>query len=264
MVKAYRLDFNDYDVFDTNNYYYQEGEKLYKLMESKIDTNLKKNFFSNGELDGRKLSNHWFPQLRADVFISHSHKDSKSALKLAGYLYKELNLKCFIDSCVWEYSDKLLRAIDNRFCLNKDRKTYNYDLRNFSTSHVHMMLTVALTKMIYHTECLFFLNTPNSIFPHDTVKNKTLSPWIYTELSMIKYIDKKSASEHRIFQENFSKAQESLEIGYDVDDVLNNLPILNFRDIQEWGKQKFHSKFEALDYLYKSPGSYNQGGKIHG
>ena len=78
------------------------------------------------------------------------------------------------------------------------------------------MLTVALTKMIYHTECLFFLNTSNSILPQDTIENKTLSPWIYTELSMIKYTDKKSASEHRRLQENFSKAQESLKIGYDV------------------------------------------------
>ena len=125
------------------------------------------------------------------------------------------------------------------------------------------MLTVALTKMIYHTECLFFLNTSNSILPQDTIENKTLSPWIYTELSMIKYTDKKSASEHRRLQENFSKAQESLKIGYDVDDILNNLPILSFRDIQAWGEQKFENKFRALDYLYKNLGSSNQRRKFH-
>lgn len=278
MVKAYLLNFNGYDEYyydddftmyyedyDNNDMdqYCEEGKKLYESMKLKIDTNLK-NFFSNGKLDGTKLSNHWFPQIKADVFISHSHKDFESVLTLAGYLYKKLDLICFIDSCIWGYSDKLLKAIDKRYCTTKNENTYDYDLRNLSTSHVHMMLTVALTKMIYNTECLFFLNTPNSILPKDSVKNKTLSPWIYTELSMIKYTDKKSALTHRTLQENFSKSMEYLSVEYDVDDILKDLPILNSADIQKWGEQKFKNKFKALDYLYENLGSSDQRRKFHG
>lgn len=274
MVKAYLLNFNDYDKYyydftmyyedyDNNDMdqYCAEGKKLYESMKLKIDTNLK-NFFSNGKLDGTKLSNHWFPQIEADVFISHSHKDFESVLTLAGYLYKKLDLICFIDSCIWGYSDKLLKAIDKRYCTTKNENTYDYDLRNLSTSHVHMMLTVALTKMIYNTECLFFLNTPNSILPKDSVKNKTLSPWIYTELSMIKYIEKKSAAKHRRMVENFSKSLESLKVEYEVDS-LNDLPTLTFKEIKDWGEKGFKN-IKALDYLYQYLGSDNKGRHIYG
>lgn len=254
MVTAYSLEFD----LEKNDYYFKEGKKMYESMKKEIDTNLE-NFSTNGKLDATKLSENWFPQINADIFVSHSHKDFDSALTLAGFLYKKLDLICFIDSCIWGYSNKLLKAIDVKFCKNINENTYDYDLRNLSTSHVHMMLTVALTKMIYKTECLFFLNTPNSILPKDSVKNKTLSPWIYTELSMIKYIEKKSANEHRQIIENFSKSMDSFDVEYEVDS-LNNLPTLSFEEIKKWGEIDFNNKYKALDYLYNN----NKGGVIYG
>lgn len=258
MVTAYSLEFD----LEKNDYYFKEGKKMYESMKKEIDTNLE-NFSTNGKLDATKLSENWFPQINADIFISHSHKDFDSALTLAGFLYKKLDLICFIDSCIWGYSNKLLKAIDVKYCKNINENTYDYDLRNLSTSHVHMMLTVALTKMIYKTECLFFLNTPNSILPKDSVKNKTLSPWIYTELSMIKYIEKKSANEHRQIIENFSKSMDSFDVEYEVDS-LNNLTTLSFEEIKKWGETDFNNKYEALDYLYKFLGFDNKGGVIYG
>jgi hypothetical protein len=71
--------------------------------------------------------------------------------------------------------------------------------------------------------------------PKDSVKNKTLSPWIYTELSMIKYIEKKSANEHRQIIENFSKSMDSFDVEYEVDS-LNNLPTLSFEEIEKLPK----------------------------
>lgn len=257
MVKAYSLEFN----LKKNGYYFNEGIAMYESMRKKIDANLE-NFSINGKINATKLSENWFPQIEADVFISHSHKDFDSVLTLAGYLYKNLDLACFIDSCIWGYSDKLLKAIDERYCKIENENIYDYDLRNLSTSHVHMMLTVALTKMIYNTECLFFLNTPNSILPKDSVKNKTLSPWIYTELSMIKYIEKKSAAKHRRIVEKFSKSQESLKVEYEVDS-LNDLPTLTFKEIKDWGAKGFKN-IKALDYLYQYLGSDNKGRHIHG
>ena len=81
------------------------------------------------------------------------------------------------------YCDDLLRQIDNEHCKKEDGKTYDYNLRNYTTSHVHMMLSTALTEMIDKTECIMFYNTPNSVSLADdleTQKNEkrkvTLSP----------------------------------------------------------------------------------------
>lgn len=240
MYKSYSLNF----TIGTDNKYFQIGKELYSEMKNAIDDNLT-SFYSNGKLDGTKLSEKWFPQIRADIFISHSHKDFNTALVLAGWLYDKLDISCFIDSCVWGYADGLLKAIDNRFCKNSDG-SYNYNTRNFSTAHVHMMLTVALTRMINNCECLFFLNTPNSILPENSV-DRTLSPWIYTELSMISLITERSPGEHRVVQENFSKSMDSLKIVYDVD----RPPNLSLEQIEKWTYRNFKNKYQALDYLYE-------------
>lgn len=82
MVKVYLLNFNGYDDFtmpykdyDNNDMdqYCEEGKKLYESMKLNIDTNLK-NFFSNGKLDGTKLSNHWFPQIILAVEYIYNHR----------------------------------------------------------------------------------------------------------------------------------------------------------------------------------------------
>ena len=55
---------------------------------------------------------------------------------------------------------------------------YDYNKRNYSTSHVHMMLSTALTMMMDEAECVIFLNTPNALSTKDIV-HKTESPWIF-------------------------------------------------------------------------------------
>src|SRR5574344_1933956 len=113
-------------------------------------------------LDGSKMQENWFPKIKADIFISHSHNDED--LALAGWLKETFGVTAFIESCVWGYVNKLLKKIDDVYCFNGNH-SYSYEKRNYSTSHVHMMLSVALTQMIDNTECLFFLNTPNSLIP---------------------------------------------------------------------------------------------------
>lgn len=61
----------------------------------------------------------------------------------------------------------------NKLMMNiaKERwKTYDYNLRNYTTSHVHMMLATALTEMIDNTECIMFYNTPNSVLLADDLQ----------------------------------------------------------------------------------------------
>ncbi|MCC5439660.1 hypothetical protein [Clostridium botulinum] len=46
--------------------------------------------------------------------------------------------------------------IDNNYCFNKDTETYDYIKRNYSTSHVYIMLSTALSMMIDRAESIFF------------------------------------------------------------------------------------------------------------
>jgi len=257
MYKAFKIFGNDIETDlneDLYSEFYNSGIKLYNKFKSEIEKNL--NTFRNvdGTLDGTQLTAEWFPLIKADVFISHSHKDINTAILIAGLLYKKHGIKCFIDSCIWGYADDLLRIIDNEFCL-KPSGSYSYEKRNYSTSHVHMMLSIALTKMINNTECLFFLNTPNSIYPKDTIpghgrdEDQTLSPWIHAEIEMTKLIKKKNAREHRNFQKAFSEESESLLMLHSVD--TSHMEKLTFDELYNWANKSYDNKFEALDNLYE-------------
>ena len=174
------------------------------------------------------------------------------AINTAGYLSEKFGLTAFIDSCVWGNSADLLRQIDDKYCLFSDKKSYDYSRRNESTSHVHMMLATALAKMIDRTECVFFLNTPNSITAEEAVE-RTFSPWIFNELAMISLIRRRTPEAHRPTKKEASFAakermDESLLIQYEADfsalDQISHITLNKWDRIYEgWG--------EALDFLYK-------------
>lgn len=90
---------------------------------------------------------------------------------------------------VWGYSKDLLEIIDDEYGLQTSGN-YSYQRRNYLTSHVYMMLSIALTKMIDKCESIFFVNTPNLIVVSENIKaaKYTLSPWIYSELEMTRMI----------------------------------------------------------------------------
>ena len=255
MYKAFKINGNNI-IDDSNSQEYTEylsaGKHLYHRFKKNIEENLSAFRKADGTLNGRKLTSEWFPLINADVFISHSHKDINTALLLSGFLYKKQNLLCFIDSCVWGYADVLLKSIDNEYC-RKNNGSYSYEKRNFSTSHVHMMLSIALTKMIYNTECLLFLNTPNSICPKDVIpdnlnEDETLSPWIHTEIEMTKLVQSRSPEEHRIFQKSFCVLDEGLAIKQPAD--TSNMELLKYEKLYSWADRKYKDKFDALNNLY--------------
>lgn len=170
--------------------------------------------------DGTKIKSDWFPEIDADVFISHSHKDVELAKSLAGYINEKIGLKPFIDSEVWGNYADLLRNIDNNYCLSDDNELYDYELRNCSTSHVHMMLNIALMEMIHKCDYFIFIETKNSSEEDKLIYNaqikRTNSPWIYSELMTTKII--KESIDNII--KNFSgKESESppIPISYKVD-----------------------------------------------
>ena len=217
----------------------------------------------NGSLDGSKMQANWFPQIKADIFISHSHKDENLALALAGWLKVTFGLSAFIDSCVWGYTNDLLRIIDDRYCRNVNRNSYNYNKRNYSTSHVHMMLSVALSQMIDNTECLFFLNTPHSLTPNTTI-NQTESPWIYSEIAISRLVRKKKLEEYRNVallesRQIFSAIKDTLKVQYDL--PTDHLTDIDADILKRWKKSYLYdyrstqnpmcNKFIALDKLYE-------------
>jgi hypothetical protein len=173
---------------------------------------------------------------------------------LAGWLHDKFGITTFIDSCIWGYSNDLLKQIDNKHCLNQSGNTYSYNKRNNSTSHVHMMLSTALIMMMDKAECLFFLNTPNSITTKEII-SQTESPWIFSEISMSELIRRKKLADYRPkITETFSKGGvlvESLKIKYDV--YLGHLTQIGIDNLKEWeaewSKTPKESRY-ALDILY--------------
>lgn len=259
MYAKFKLSFdNELDYY----YYYWEGSSFYESYKNKLRCNLENFVNSNGIIDGNKLQMSWFPTfLNFDVFLSHSHNEEKRAIALAGFLKKKLNLTTFIDSCLWGYIDDLLYKIDCKYCLQEDNKYFNYKKRNFSTSHVHMMLSTAISTMIDKCECLFFLNTPNTILLEDNINNQQISsPWIYNELILANIMrsrskedhrkQKRLAEDHKIIAglENFS-----VPIMYNIPEQLKNFIPLTFDELETCARNWIDEKenYEnSLDYLY--------------
>lgn len=244
------------------------GRSYFENYQAEIETSLQDFIDENGVIDGTKLQNNWFPvETDFDVFLSHSHSDEKTAIALAGFLQKELGLNTFIDSCLWGYSNELLKRIDIQYCMHRNGEMFDYDKRNYSTSHVHMMLSIALTSMIDACETVFLLNTPQSIsLEEDIKKEQTSSPWIYHELSTANVMRVKPITDYRNQHEflehkdgvyNFVNESASLAIKYYVDGVLQNFLPLTADELkscaQRWktGRKVFQS---PLDYIYLSKG----------
>ncbi len=175
---------NDRALFASLMYYQRYGHVLYSKHKDTVKTRLESYLSVNGVLDAEKIEKDWFPNIPVQVFFSHSHLDEQLVVNLAGFLHKCYGIESFIDSTVWGYSNNLLKQIDEKYCRD-GVDSYNYDMRNQSTAHVHMLLQGALAKMIDTAECIIFVNTPNSLNVQDIGDaDRTSSPWIYNELLM--------------------------------------------------------------------------------
>ena len=243
------------------NPHLEKGKEIYNHFESQARKSLKDFIYQNGQIDGSALKEHWFKIEKADVFLSHSHKDITKVAAFAGWLHDTFGLTAFIDSCSWGYCDDLLKEIDDQYCKNESGETYNYQLRNYTTSHVHMMLSSALTQMIDNTECIIFFDTPNSIVLKDELNNvkkgdkkATLSPWIYHELSMTSMVKTRLPRRRNVIIEHssgYSYAADSRpDFQYDVSEYLRQLTLLTDDVLLEWKNNHNTAKY-SLDTLYK-------------
>jgi len=237
------------------------GETAFNIQKLQIQKELNRYILDDGSLDGSALQDDWFPSVNADIFLSHSHGDRKLTMAFAAMLRDKFGLTSFIDSCVWGYADELLKKIDDKYCKNEANDMYDYNQRNFSTSHVHMMLSSALRKMMDKTECIIFVNTPNSISTRDAVEEKTKSPWIYDEIVTSQVLRKKKPL-RPILKEarSFEKSQNRLNIVYKAE--LDHLTPLSTEDLMEWDFKYRQEKMKSallsqpeqhpLDSLYEN------------
>ncbi len=190
---------------DTDKWTYDVEKKRQEFYQDLLDTVWcdKK----NGILDGRKLKEYVFPtggEGDYDVFISYSHDDEGLALKLAYYLQEYCSLRVFLDCYIWHSADALLKAIDDDYCQTSDKKYYSYKSRNYSTSHVHALLSMAILDVINKTECCIVLDSNNSINLHrleDPKQAETLSPWIFEEISFMRLLPQRSTRKTKYFSQ---------------------------------------------------------------
>lgn len=246
-------------------YFKDFGQSLFDEQKDTVHSQLDSYVLDEGVLDASRIEEDWFPSIDTNVFISHSHKDRELAIGFAGWLHELFGISSFIDSCVWGYADDLLKIIDKNYCVNKRKPdgsidTYDYNKRNQSTAHVHMILNTALQKMIDKTECLVFLNTPNSLLIDNVIDGAaTASPWIYSELTFSRLCRKRKLSEYRSHLVHDSLHEfAQLNVKYDVS--LSHLVDLNDSDLlQIWMKSRQKRPQEALDDLYSNLGLIGTG-----
>lgn len=269
LYRAYQY-VNDLNVYFGSQleHYFEIGNAIYNQQKATIEKSLKDFYIDGDKINGKELKEKWFPKVEADVFLSHSHKDEKTIIALAGFLHEVFHIKSFIDSTVWGYANDLQKLIDEKHCLsdNPNRGKYDYNKRNYSTSHVHLMLNTALLEVLDETECVIFVETPNSIqHVKETVEKGTYSPWIYSELNLINYLRTKLPErmvEIRKSQFNAKEGEillENLQIWHDVSTPLEALIPLHSNHLNALAACRMHNKYrsgkgaaqENLDRLYK-------------
>lgn len=170
----------------------------------------------SGIIDGERLRNFVFPADNYDVFISHSHDDLEKAKQFAAWLEEQYNYRVFLDSFVWNSADGLLREIDNRYCKQRNG-LYNYQRRNYSTAHIHTMLSMSIMEIIKQSKVGILIDSHHSI-NLESLRNsnqaKTLSPWIYQEIMFMRQFATNRSSTRVFSSKNLN---EDLQIAHSVD-----------------------------------------------
>jgi hypothetical protein len=239
------------------------GKEMAKANGERFSELLEEYLLNDNSLDASKLQRNIFPDVDADVFLSHSSKDIDEVYAFAGYLNKRFGLSCFIDSTVWGNVYDLLKTIDGEYCRVPGKiDTFYYEDCIKTASHVYMMLATALMTLIDNTECLMLLDSPESLqydFGHNTyyddqeIVESTTSAWIFAEIAFSRCVWKPKESHERRQKEGMRKALESTNFSGGITmrhriDTLHLNPLTK-QDIILWRKSR-KEEIDPLDTLY--------------
>lgn len=228
----------------------------YKAANQKRVDDLAKLMIDEDTFDASLILEALFPAVKADIFLSHSSADANEAIQIALDLQEKCGLNVFVDSCIWGSIYDLLKAIDNKYCRREGQTTYDYDERNRSTAHVHMILTTALQRMIDQTDTVIFMNTGQSISLKHSVdeKQKTLSPWIHMELNFSTLVRRRSRRSTLIVNKRALDevyAGENLNVAHEA--PTSHLASIAESDFRQWMLQASILKgSKAIDHLYSN------------
>lgn len=241
MYRCFKLALSEHDFDKSDEKFVNDckisGEEIKNELKENFGSILEKAIDDQGVVKGEEFIDTWFPVSEYDVFLSYSHDDQELALMFAGFLYQEFGLKVFIDELFWGSADQLLRELDEKYCRNT-RGNYDYKERNFTTTHVHAMLSTAIARAINNSEITIFLNTEKSFYKisEEVYKERTLSPWIYEEIFYTSIIKEKQWYEHRAKSISEStKFDRELKISYPLPDA-HLIPLI-YEDIERWREE---------------------------
>lgn len=240
MYRGFSLTISNSDIDRLVSYHqnYSHNQIILEYLREKI--------VANYSIDADKLKSSWFPMIKSDVFLSHSHKDVELAKKIE-YLLGKLHLVTFIDSEVWGYSDDLVKQIEEQY--------YPYVaslIHDEIVAHVNIMLASALTSMLNNTECVIFLNTPNSISSNEYfTSEKTNSTWIYHELFTTSVLPiNVPVRKEKDHERPPSVVNEASLPQILYTPPLDHLMDLDNSDFSIWINKAKNSRYHSLDVLY--------------
>ncbi|MDE9519612.1 toll/interleukin-1 receptor domain-containing protein [Xenorhabdus bovienii] len=188
----------------TNNSYYLSGNNSRLAYSNKSKDDIKSYIFDavNGVISAKTLTDNLFPEIKPHIFISHSSKDAKIAIRFANTLYEKYGIISFIDSQLWGHIDYALKEMHEKYCKSEYSLFYNYDKSNNLLSHMHTILSMALMRVMDNADSVIFIESDNSIYkymedneiiPYNKIESQldTLSPWISSEVNFANKLRKK-------------------------------------------------------------------------
>lgn len=233
--------------------YLESSKEFYERNKVEIRKGLENYLSPDGRMNMKELEEDWFPNIKADIFLSHSHQDEEKAKLLAFFLKEKFGLTTFIDFMVWKNVIDLLKKIDEKYNKIEGTSSYSYEKSTRAAANVHLTLMKALIKMIDKCECAIFMNTPNSLEISFSSKEEfTASPWIYSEIEVLNRIQQKKTTREKIGMENIFN--ESFNPRYNIQ--LKDFKEIDNEILSKWlstseNKNSVLNPKKSLDILYE-------------
>ncbi|MFN8306947.1 MAG: hypothetical protein U0T79_09250 [Ferruginibacter sp.] len=248
MYRGFKLNFDDNQLFTSDHIGF--GTSIYKGYANNFVNKFQQIIDTDKSIDGTGIQKAWFPNVKADIFISHSHKDTQLALQLAGWLKDSLNVNSFVDSVVWQNGDELIKHLSGKM-YGKAIDLVTSSQRDIVSGHAHMMLASAITSMMDNCESTFFLNTPSSLKLTDG-NTTTRSPWLYYEIGQSQFIRKRVPPRFQVSRERFFALSESIEKAMDLEYqvTLSHFAEINASTLRSWWRRYQQVGGNSMDALY--------------